>query len=113
MAIQGLPLALEHREGRQGGLDRPRLDGRQEQLADGLVEMADRKGLTQRCGVVDLRPLTLVAEIMAAMADAHPPSTAAADHQALQQRMALARRAAALSPEVVQVLSALTPDLAT
>ena len=66
--------------------------------------MRDRERLTQRGTIINLRPPALIAQMIAAMADAHSPATAAADHEALQQRASLARSSAPLGGEVVEVV---------
>ena len=98
--VQGLALALEFGQRRQRGLDRCRPDRLQEQRTHGAVQVYDRKGLAHLGGIVDLRPAALAAQVVAAVADAHPPPAAAAHHEALQQRPALARRPAPLAAKL-------------
>ena len=93
-------LGLELGDGAGGGRDAGRRDGLEECRGDGLVEPAAAQRLA-RVGAMQVKAahtrIARRAPARARIRDLHPPAAAPAAQQALQQRGALARGAAALA----------------
>src|SRR5262249_56528882 len=91
-------LGLDLRQRRQRHLQLRRLDGFEEQPGDRRIDAIAAEELARAAALllVDLVALVRRRGAVARVAYAHPPAAPAAQHQALQQRAALAHAPAAL-----------------
>lgn len=83
LVIQGLALALQDRQGRQGGFELGRLDRLQKDSADGLIEISHSKRLALRLIIGDLLASAHIGRGVCAIRGGHATSAPATDQNAL------------------------------